>query len=49
MTEQWRVFEWYSFSHWGMVRLPLFTAPDWFILGACHDTDDEDIEFVEEK
>lgn len=37
------IFEWYSYSHWGMFRLPLFTVPDGFVMGAC-DVDDEDIE-----
>lgn len=34
-----RVFDWFSFSHWGMFRLPLFTAPDWFADGAADDDD----------
>lgn len=44
MSERWRVFDWFSYSHWGMFRLPLFNAPDWFVLGSCQDVDDEDIE-----
>jgi hypothetical protein len=45
-SEIWRVYDWFSYSHWGMFRLPLFRAPGWFVSGACWDTDDEDIEFV---
>lgn len=33
------VFDWFSFSHWGMLRLPLFTCPDWFADGVEADDD----------
>lgn len=46
--EKWRVYEWFSFSHWGLFRLPLLTAPDWYVRG-MHDIDDEDIEVVDER
>lgn len=41
----WRVFAWFSYSHWGMVRLPLMIVPEWFAIG-MHDVDDEDFEEV---
>lgn len=46
MTERWRVFDWFSYSCWGMFRLPLLSAPDWFVTGL--DIDDEDIELCED-
>lgn len=30
MTERVRVFDWFSYSHWGSFRLALFTCPYWF-------------------
>jgi len=33
------VFDWFSFSHWGMFRLALFDAPDWFADGVEQDDD----------
>lgn len=45
MHETWRVYEWFSWSHWGLFREPLFCAPDWFVAGIS-DLDDEDIEVV---
>lgn len=30
MTERVRIFDWFSYSHWGAFRLPFFTCPDWF-------------------
>lgn len=37
-----RIFDWFSFSHWGMFRLALATAPDWYVYGLG--LDDELIE-----
>ncbi|MDE2107452.1 MAG: hypothetical protein KGL39_60205 [Patescibacteria group bacterium] len=34
-----RVFDWFSFSHWGLFRIPLFIAPDWFADGVQDDDD----------
>lgn len=47
--ETYRVYEWFSYSHWGMFRLPLFRAPGWFVSGTCQDMDDEDIERSDSK
>ena len=41
LTDRSRVFEYFSFSHWGIFLVPLFTAPDWFIMGL--DLDDEQV------
>jgi hypothetical protein len=41
-----RIYEWFSWSHWGMYREPLFTCPDWFAAG-LFDVDDEDVEEVD--
>ncbi len=39
MDDKSRVFDWFSFSHWGMFRLGLFTCPDWFADGVEQDDD----------
>jgi hypothetical protein len=41
-----RVYEWFSWSHWGMFREPLLTCPAWFAMGMT-DLDDDDAEFLE--
>jgi hypothetical protein len=43
--EMWRVSEWFSYSHWGLFAVPLFTAPEFFCMGLV-DTDDELFEYV---
>jgi len=43
-----RVFEWFSYSHWGLFRLPLLTCPEIMTWG-MHDVDDEDIEDIESE
>lgn len=47
MTERLRVFDVFSYSHWGMFRLPLFTAPDWFVWGVVDIEDDDMIEWAD--
>jgi hypothetical protein len=42
MQDRSRVWEYFSWSHWGLFIEPLFTAPDWFVMGL--DLDDEQIE-----
>lgn len=40
--ERSRIYEWFSFSHWGLFLLPLATGPDWYV--DALDLDDERIE-----
>jgi hypothetical protein len=40
------VFEWFTFSHWGMFRLGIGYMPDWFAMGAYDAVDDDLIEDV---
>jgi hypothetical protein len=40
-----RIFEWFSWSHWGMFREPLLTCPAWFAMGMT-DVDDDDAEYL---
>lgn len=39
------VYDWFSYSHWGMFRLKLFSCPDWFAdgLAACDGNLDDDL------
>lgn len=39
MTTPMRIFAWFSYSHWGMVRLPILTAPDWYAFAVERDDD----------
>lgn len=33
--------EWFSYSHWGMFRLPILEAPDWFAFAIVDAVDDD--------
>ncbi len=35
------ISEWFSYSHWGMFRLAILDAPEWFALGVVDDVDDD--------
>jgi hypothetical protein len=37
-----QVSEWFSFSHWGMVRLAVLVAPEWFVDGMSVEDDQLD-------
>jgi hypothetical protein len=39
-----KLYDWFSFSHWGVFRLPLLIVPDWFADGL--DIDDECVETI---
>ena len=43
--ERVRIYEWFSWSHWGMFREPLLTCPAWFAMGMT-DVDDDDCEYL---
>lgn len=45
MTERVRIFDWFSYSHWGAFRLALFTCPEWFPVHI----DDDLIEWADEE
>lgn len=39
-----RCHDWISYSHWGMYRMELFTAPEWFAFGIYDEIDDDLLE-----
>lgn len=39
MNERVIISDWFSYSHWGMFRLPILIAPDWFAYGVEDDDD----------
>lgn len=41
MTERVMISDWFSYSHWGMFRLPILLAPDWFASGVVDEMDDD--------
>lgn len=30
-SQRYMLYEWFSYSHWGMFRLPIIVLPDWMV------------------